>query len=390
MLYAISSVIETNGLVAAETVDITEHTDLAEEYGALAVPMTYVGDIRTADGLQPEDEFIDAILGETGEHRHEIHVHDDERRDFDVVIIGAGPAGLTAAIYAKRSGMKSVILEKANVGGQVALTPVVENYPGFGSIGGKALVELMYKHAAEYAEIHQGTGVNDIKKTGQGFEIYTGRGLFTAKAIIIATGADYRKLGVPGEERLRGRGISFCATCDGYLFKDNKKTVVIGGGNTALTDALYLDSIGSKVTVIHRKDSFRAENRLQTSLAEKNIPVIWNAVVQEFDGDKVLKKIVIKNTKTDKTETVRADGAFIAVGHVPNNKVAKMLGLKLDAQGYIKADDRNRTSIHGVYAAGDVTGSEKQIVVATAHGSVAAISAFEDFASPYWIKEKKK
>jgi thioredoxin reductase (NADPH) len=264
----------------------------------------------------------------------------------------------------------------------------VENYPGFPRIQGQALVDLMAQQSAQYAPIAQGVAVEDIKREDDMFEVSTKAGQYRSKAIIIATGAANRTLGVPGERELAGRGVSYCATCDGYLFKDGKTVIVVGGGNTALTDALYLDSLGAHVSVVHRKDSFRAEDRLQQGLSQRNIPVYWNSRITEIKGDKVVQRVSLKDIKTGKSKELEVEGVFIAIGYRPSNEIAAKLGLELDPDGYIKADQRQRTSLPFVYAAGDITGGEKQIAVAAGQGSIAAISAFEDLSKPYWTKKK--
>jgi thioredoxin reductase (NADPH) len=383
VIYAVSAVVEKKGSVSSEVVEIYENPDLAKKYGAMSVPTTYVDEEMLSAGLQPEDSFIESLV-EGKQVEYVMPVGREELRDYDVVIIGGGPAGLTAAIYAERSGLKSIILEKANVGGQISITPLVENYPGFSRITGKNLVDMMARQALEYSALLQGVGVHDIRKNNGGFVVTTGRGEYNAKAIIIATGAGSRKLNVPGEDRLAGRGVSYCATCDGYIFKDGKNVIVTGGGNSALTDALYLDSLGAHVTVVHRRDSFRAEDRLQQSVIQRNIPVLWNSAVMEISGDTVVEQVRLENTKTGAMQTVRAQGIFIAIGYTPHNEAAKKLGIKLDEEGYIKVDDHMRTSVPLVYAAGDITGGVKQIVTAVSQGAGAALTVFEDIANPYW------
>jgi thioredoxin reductase (NADPH) len=386
VIYAVCSAIEKKDLVSAEVIEIYENQDLAEKYRAMSVPTTYVGETYILTGLQQEEYFIESLI-EGRPVEYVMPAGREELRDYDVVIIGGGPAGLTAAVYAERSGLKSIIFEKASVGGQIALTPVVENYPGFGSIAGKTLVEMMAKHAMSYAPVLQGTGVDDIRKKDSHFEVTTSKGAYKAKAIIIATGADSKKLDAAGEKRLSGRGVSYCATCDGFMFKDGKTVIVVGGGNKALTDALYLESLGAHVTVVHRKDAFRGEDRLQQSLFQRKIPVIWNSRVVEITGDRFVEKVKAEDIKTGTVSEIKADGVFIAVGYEPNNEIAKKLRLDLDEEGYIKVDGAQRTSMPMVYAAGDITGGVKQIVVAVGQGSVAALSAFEDIASPYWKKK---
>ncbi|MBI4689934.1 MAG: thioredoxin-disulfide reductase [Nitrospirae bacterium] len=387
VLYAVSSAIDKKGLISAEVIEIYENKDLAEKYAAMSVPKTFVGETLVASGLQPEEYFIESLI-EGRPVEYVMPAGREELKDYDIVIIGGGPAGLTAALYAERSGLKSIIFEKANIGGQIAITPVVENYPGFASIAGKTLVDMMAKQTMEYAPLLQGVGVNDIKKKDGRFEITTGRGTYTSRAIILATGADSRKLDAIGEERLAGRGVSYCATCDGYLFKDGKDVMVVGGGNSALTDALYLDSLGAHVTIVHRREAFRAEERLQQSIFQRNIAVIWNSRVKEITGSRLVERVKIEDTKTGKIREVKSDAVFIAIGYEPNNEIATKLGLPLDEEGYIKVDDKMRTSMSLVYAAGDVTGGIKQIVTAVSQGAVAALTAFEDMANPYWKVKK--
>jgi len=385
-LYAVSAAIELKGLVSAEVIEIYENRDLAEKYSAMSVPRTFVGETLVSPGLQTEEYFAESLI-EGKPVEYVMPAGREGLKDYDLVVIGAGPAGLTAAMYAERSGLKSIVFEKANVGGQIAITPVVDNYPGFASIAGKTLVELMAKQTMNYSSILQGVSVSDIKKKDRGFEITTGRGIYNAKAIVIATGAGGKKLNAAGEDRLAGRGVSYCATCDGYFFKDGKNVIVVGGGNSALTDALYLDSLGAHVTIVHRRDAFRAEDRLQQSVFQRNVPVMWNTSVKEITGDSIVEKVKVEDTKTGDTNIIKADAVFVAIGYEPNNAIAEGLGLKVDEEGYIKVDDKMRTSMPLVYAAGDITGGVKQIVTAVSQGAVAALTAFEDIANPYWKKK---
>ncbi len=351
----------------------------------MAVPRTFVGDTLISAGVQPEEVFIESVI-EGKPVEYVMPAGREELKDYDIVVIGGGPAGLTAALYAERSGLKSIVFERANIGGQISITPVVENYPGFVSIAGKTLVDLMAKQTMEYALVLQGVDVKDIKGKDKGFEISTTRGIYNAKAIIAATGAGSKQLNAAGEEKLAGRGVSYCATCDGYLFKDGRSVIVVGGGNSALTDALYLDSLGAHVTIVHRRDSFRAEERLQQSVFQRNIPVLWNSEIKEIKGEKIVEKVKIEDVKTGQSKEIKADAVFIAVGYEPHNEIAKKLGLDMDEEGYIKIDNKMRTSMPFVYAAGDITGGVKQIVTAVSQGAVAALTAFEDIANPYWKK----
>lgn len=386
MLYALSAAIARPDLVSVESIEIYENQDLAEKLGTISVPQTFVNDILVAPGVVPEEVFIESLVTLKQPVIAPI-AKTDVPVEKDLVIVGAGPAGLTAAIYAVRAGLTTVILEKENLGGQIAITPIVENYPGFTKIAGKSLVDLLAQQALQYTDIRLAEDITEIRKAGATFSIETTRGRYTAKALILATGAGWKTLNVPGEKRFAGRGVSYCAECDGYYFKDGKKVLVVGGGNTAATYALYLHNLGAAVTMVHRRDVLRAEKNLQESIFREGIPVMWNSEVREITGDKVVREVKVENTREKTTDLVATDGVFIAVGYDPNNAVAKKLGLHLDETGYIKVDDRMRTSMPMVYAAGDITGGVKQIVVAVGQGSIASISAFEDLSNPYW-KEK--
>ena len=379
-LHAISAAIEKNDLISTEIIEIYENKDLATEYNAFSVPQLFINDQLVGTGLQPEEVFVEEVLTAAP-----IEVKPFEGNGIiekDLVIVGAGPAGLTAAIYAERSGLDTAVLEKGNIGGQVAITPVVENYPGFTRIGGKSLMDMMAQQAIQYADIHQGEEVLDVKNTDNLFEIRTNRAAYKAKALLIAAGAESKKLDVPGEQEFQGKGVSYCASCDGYFFKDGKKVIVAGGGNTAATEALYLKNIGVDVTIVHRRDKLRAEKFLQDSLVANNIPVIWNIKVTEIRGEKFVKEVVLENVIDASTSTLFIDGVFVAIGYVPSNELAKKLGVKMDEEGYIKVDKGFRTNVQGVYAAGDITGGFKQIVTAVGQGATAAATIFEDISAP--------
>lgn len=379
---AISAAIEKPGLVAAEIVEIYENQDLAVQYNALSVPQTFVNDRLVGTGLQPEEVFVEEIL--TAAPVRALRSGDTSRRERDLLIIGAGPAGLTAAIYAERSGLRTVVLEKANIGGQVAITPVVENYPGFTNVGGKALMDMMALQALGYADIHEGEEVTAIEKTEKGFEVTTSRSSYLVKAVLITSGAESRKLGIAGEQEFQGRGVSYCAACDGYYFRDGKKVLVVGGGNTAATEALYLKNIGADVTVVHRRDELRTEQFLQQQLKKNTIPVFFNTELRSIVGDKIVNSVVLENTKDHTSEERPFEGVFIAIGYIPANQLAVALGADVDEEGYIRVDSSQRTSVSRVYAAGDITGGVKQIVTAVSQGAVAATTIFEDLSNPYW------
>ena len=380
-LHAVSAAIEKNDLISTEIIEIHENKDLAAEYNAFSVPQLFINDQLVGTGLQPEEVFIEEVLSAAP-----IEVKPFEGGGIvekDLVIVGAGPAGLTAAIYAERAGLNSVVIEKGNIGGQVAITPVVENYPGFTRIGGKTLMDMMAQQAIQYTDIHQGEEVLNIQKTDNLFEIRTNKAAYRAKALLISAGAESKKLNVPGEKEFQGRGVSYCASCDGYFFKDGKKVFVIGGGNTAATEALYLKNIGVDITIVHRRDRLRAEKFLQDSLAANKIPIIWNSIATEIKGEKFVKSIVLENVTDASKSALLADGVFVAIGYVPSNELAKKLGIALDDEGYIKIDKGYRTNVIGVYAAGDITGGFKQIVTAVGQGATAASTIFEDISASY-------
>jgi thioredoxin reductase (NADPH) len=391
VLTAFSAAVLKPDLVSAEAVEIYENQDLAESLGSLAVPQTFMNDTFTGAGLQPEPWFVESLLTLKEPQVASTQIS-GEPVEKDLVIVGGGPAGLTAAVYAVRAGLDSIVIEKSNLGGQVAITPVVENYPGFMRIGGKSLIDLMAQQAAQYAEVHVGEYVTEAARDRQDGRIYlkTNHAIYITKGLLIATGVGNRALEAAGARKFYGRGVSYCATCDGYFFKDGKPVLVVGGGNTAITDALYLHNLGAKTTLVHRRDALRGEARLQESLKQSGIPVLWNSEVRELSGDKVVRSAKVLDKTTGETTEMAVEGVFVAIGYVPNNELAKQLGLELDAEGYIKTDLMTmRTSVPGVYAAGDITGAPKQIVVAVAHGSVAAMSAFEDVSSRVWTKLEK-
>ena len=381
--YAVSAAIARRDLISAEIIEIYENRDISERYGIVSVPQTFINGILIAPGVVPEEFFIESLITLKAPEVQETAASEGPF-ETDLVIIGAGPAGLTAAIYAGRAGLKSIVIEKENLGGQVTITPVVENYPGFVQIAGKALIEMMAQQASRYSEIHLSETIREIKRIDSGYRIKTGWAEYITKGIIIATGARSKRLDVPGEDRLRGKGVSYCAACDGYFFKDKKRVIVVGGGNTAVTEALYLHGLGADVRLVHRRDRLRAEKALQESLLKAGIPVLWNTVIREIVGEKSVRAVRLEDRKTGTLNEIPVEGVFIAIGYEPNNEIAKMLGLELDEDGYIKVDSRQRTSLPMVYAAGDITGGVKQIVVAVGQGSIAALTAFEDIANPYW------
>ena len=382
---AIKAAIAKPELISLEIVDIQANPHLAERYSAHSVPQTFANDILIAQGAQPEELFI-LSLEKMEEQTVFIPDVEAELVENDLVIVGGGPAGLTAAIYAVRSGLDTAVVERDTLGGQVATTPLVENYPGFTQVGGKALVDLLVSHALEYVTIFQGEEVMDIQ-TEEGLTVITSRRRFKTKAVLLATGATHKHLGVPGESRFSGRGVTYCSTCDGPLFK-GKRVIMVGGGNSAVTEALYLHNIGAHVTVVHRRDTFRAQEHLTKYLFSANIPVLWNTEVKEIRGEDKVREVILYNSVTEESKTMPIDGVFIAIGYIPAVGLAKKLGVELTEDGFIKRDEHHRTNLPGVYSAGDVEGGYKQIVTAVGQGAEAALSIYEDLMNPYWLEKR--
>mgnify|MGYP000150214415 FL=1 len=295
---------------------------------------------------------------------------------YDLTVVGGGPAGLSAAIYAVRSGLNTLLLEKGLCGGLLNEIPQIENYPAFKSISGMELASKLKEHASEYAEIRELEEVLSIMRKGENFVVKTEKGEYETRAVALCTGSRKRKLGVEGEEKFLGKGVSYCATCDGFFFK-NKRVLVVGGGNSAVTEALFLKNIGCNVTLVHRRDTLRAEKYLQMRLL-KEIPVRWNAEVRRIEGEEHVQRVVIYDKKRQREEEVECDAVFIAIGEEPNSELASKLGVALDPDKYILTDKHQRTNVQRVYAAGDVAGGLRQVVVACAEGAVAAISAYND------------
>ena len=295
----------------------------------------------------------------------------------DVIIAGAGPAGLTAGLYTSRAGLKSSLIERGIVGGQIINATMVENYPGFPQgIPGAELGSLMHQQAVKFGLEIVAAEVTGIV-SGQPYNISTTEGDFEATAIIIAAGSEYRKLGVPGEERLLGHGVSYCATCDGFFFRD-QEVAVVGGGDTAITDALELTRHVKKVYVIHRRDQLRAGQILQQrAFAEPKLDFIWSTVVEEVLGDKMLEELRLHNVKTGQHSTLKVAGAFVAVGLMPNSRSFFNI-VDLDDAGYIVTEETMATSTAGIFAAGDIRrNSPRQISAAVGDGATAAMSAFK-------------
>ena len=306
---------------------------------------------------------------------------------WDLIIIGAGPAGLTAGLYGARSGLKTLVLEEKLPGGAVVDTPMVENYPGFENISGRDLADKMAEHCKKAgAKINELEKVAELDLKGEKKVVKTNRTVYTAAAVIIVSGRHYRTLGVPGETEFRGRGVSYCTLCDGAFFK-GRNVLVVGGGNSAVVSARYLANIASHVRLAHRRDQLRADEVLVKDLIAQGVEIMWNTELKEVKGDNKVKGVVLVNDKTGETMETDLDGVFVQVGEAPNSQIAKEAGIEVDKAGYIIVDNRQRTNIDGVYAAGDVTiGPVKQIGTAVGEAIIAASEAFGYIKRPYYYK----
>lgn len=295
----------------------------------------------------------------------------------DLLIVGAGPAGLSAAIYAARAGMSFTILEQMAPGGQAATTHHIENYPGFADgIGGVDLAMAMQAQAQNLGAVFAYEPVEKMELTGREKKIITAQNTYTARTVILAMGAQPRTLGLPGEEALRGRGVSYCATCDGFFFK-GKRTVIIGGGDTALQDAQYLSNLCENVTILHRRNEFRAAKRLQDKARGlSNVTMMTPYVpvsIQQKEG--MVSGLIAEHVETKEQKRIDCDGIFIAAGYLPQNEMVKGQ-VTLTEAGYIQTDARKKTNLPGVYAIGDISTTPlRQVVTACADGAVAVASA---------------
>ena len=299
---------------------------------------------------------------------------------YDIIIVGAGPGGLTAGIYAGRQGTKTLILDKNLAGGIGREVPEMENYPGFDLVSGLELAEKMKDQCVKNVELHENEGVNTIEKiedNDYNFKVESDEHSYLTKTVIIATGSSHQQLNIPGEEEFKGRGVSYCATCDGMFFA-GKDIAMVGGGNSALQEAVFLSNLGCNVTVIHRREEFRAEQYLQDKLKEKGIKTIMNAIVEEIKGDMLVNSITIKDKESGELKDLEINGVFISIGYKPHTKLAEELGVDLDKNNQIITDKNQKTNIDYVYSAGDVCGGVKQWVVACGEGAIAATSAYKD------------
>lgn len=383
-LNGVQAAVERPDVVSLEIVDIQANPRLADQYSAHSVPQTFANEVLIGMGAQSQELFC-ASLKKLEPQTVFIPEVDAGLVENDVVIVGGGPAGLTAGIYTVRSGLATAIIERDALGGQVATTPIVENYTGFSQVGGKNLVDIMVSHALQYVQIFQGEEVLSVTP-GNPMVVQTSRRKFHTRAVLLATGATHKHLGVPGEARLAGKGVSYCSTCDGPLFV-GKKVIMVGGGNSAATEALHLHHMGIDVTLVHRRDSLRAQDVLVNHLKEAGIPILWNTEVKEILGKKSVERVLLFNNQTGETSTLAVKGVFLAIGYEPAVDMARKIGVNLTEDGYIR-HDRHRTNVPGVYSAGDVEGGYKQIVTASGQGAESAMAIFEDLINPYWQTRK--
>jgi thioredoxin reductase (NADPH) len=297
-------------------------------------------------------------------------------KKYDVIIIGGGPAGLSAGIYASRARLKTLLIERMAIGGQIINAPLVENYPGFNAgVSGIDLTQAMHQQATNFGTETLYDEVRNIELKGKEKIITTAQGDFSATAVIIAGGAERQKLGIPGEEKYTGKGVSYCATCDGAFFR-GKTVAVIGGGNSAVTEALELTRFATKIYLVHRRNELRATKILQEKLlADSRIQVLWDTAPEEIIGDTFVKQIKLRNVKTNQVTFLDVSGVFVSVGSLPATGYLKGL-LTLDPVGAIVTNDKLETNMPGIFAAGDIrSGSIRQVIGAAGEGAMAAVNA---------------
>lgn len=301
---------------------------------------------------------------------------------YDIIIIGAGTAGLSAAIYGVRAGKKVLILEEKNYGGQIINSPEIENYPGIRKISGYEFAKNLFEQATELGAEYRQERVTGIKDNGEKKEVLSKAASgeeknYETRTVILATGVKRRMLGVEREEELIGAGVSYCATCDGMFFR-GREVAVVGGGNTALEDAMFLSGYCKKVYVIHRREEFRGEDKMVQNLKEKeNVTFLLNSVVTKLLGDKMLEGILLKDVRTGKEQELKVSGIFVAIGQIPDNDAFADL-VETDETGYIQASEDCETKVPGIYTAGDCrTKAVRQLATAASDGAVAALAACE-------------
>lgn len=296
---------------------------------------------------------------------------------YDVIVIGSGPGGMTAALYASRANLSTLLIERGVPGGQLINTAEVENYAGFKSIKGPELANNMYEGATQFGAEYTFGDVREVIDGKEYKQVVTSNKTFKTRAIVIATGAEHKKLGIPGEGQLNGRGVSYCAVCDGAFFRE-RPLVVIGGGDSAVEEGTYLTQFASEVTIIHRRDELRAQKILQDrAFSNDKVNFIWNTVVEEIQGENNVQSLRLRNVETDEVSEFSADGVFIYIGLIPNTSAFEGLGIT-DEEGWIVTDNKMETSVPGIFAVGDVRDTVlRQVATAVGDGSIAGDAAFK-------------
>lgn len=303
--------------------------------------------------------------------------NETQEKIYDVIVIGSGPGGMTAALYASRSNLSTLLIERGVPGGQLINTAEIENYAGFKSIKGPELANNMYEGATQFGAEYTFGDVREVIDGKEYKEVVTSNKVFKARAIVIATGAEHKKIGIPGEEKLNGRGVSYCAVCDGAFFRD-RPLVVIGGGDSAVEEGTYLTQFASEVTIIHRRDELRAQKILQDrAFSNDKVNFIWNTVVEEIQGENNVQSLRLRNVETNEVSDFSADGVFIYIGLIPNTRAFESLGIT-DEEGWIVTDTQMETSVPGIFAVGDVRDTVlRQVATAVGDGSTAGDAAFK-------------
>ncbi len=304
---------------------------------------------------------------------------------YDVCIVGAGPAGMAAAIYSARKALSTIMLETKSAGGYMALAPWIENYPGVEKVAGMELAERMRKQAEGFGIDSRTESAIEVARKKDGFLVKTSDNEYAARTVILATGCNYSRLGIPGESEFLGKGVSYCATCDGPFFS-GKRVAVVGGGNTALSSAILMCDIASEVYLVHRREQFRGDEMLQKRLG-KTKPMLCR-VPTRIIGNQFVTGIELEDVGTKKKTILPIDGVFVNIGALPNSSLAKSIGAHLDEKGHIRTDPNGATSVPGLFAAGDVTGGIRQVVIATGQGAAAATGAYDYIKYGRSIKEE--
>lgn len=302
--------------------------------------------------------------------------------DCELAIIGAGPAGFAAGIYATRAGISAVIFDIGAGGGLLAMSPQIENYPGFPSIPGMELSDKMRAHLENYMQVNMAEEVKGLEVKEDGVVVKTPKKEYFVGAVILATGTVHRRLGITGEGKLSGRGVSYCAICDGPFFK-GKKAIVVGGGNSALIEAIALKQMGLDVTVVHRRDVLRAEDAYKERAEETGVPIMFQTHVEEIMGQDKVERVLLHNVESQQHSEKEVDAVFVSIGEEPQNQLARQVGCEIDDKGFVVTDKKMRTTVRRIYAAGDITGGLRQIVTACAEGAIAALTSMEVLGKIY-------